>query len=512
MERYDAVVIGGGAVGGWAIKALTEAGLRVALLEAGPQVPAVGQRVKQPVQSQCGACGHENAAYFVDDEENPYSTPADRPFHWFRGRQLGGRMLTWGRRSVRMSDYEFKAASRDGYGEDWPLSYAELAPYYDQVEAFLGVRGAREGLPQLPDGKFLPPIPLTVGDWVFRDAISRRWPDRNLIAARVMTGDHAQLFQAACATGRLTFIPNAVVSRITTAPASRTAETVVYTDRVDHRTREVSGRVVVLCASTIESTRILLNSASPEHPDGLANSSGVVGRYLMDHTCAMSPRMAGIIPQRSLEGDNAGVDGLSYIPNFRNLTEPHGRFIRGYAVEASIDRGLPPRFKARDPALNEAVKEAQKQKVAVFGFVGLGEVLPRFENRVTLDQNRTDAWGIPAAHIDFSYSSNEHEMVRDQLTCLQEMAHEAKFVPLFEDRQLAPPGHSIHEIGTVRMGSNPKSSALNAFNQSWDVPNLFVTDGSCFVTGGSQNPTLTMMALTARACDHIVGQLKRNEL
>lgn len=511
MEHYDALVIGGGAVGGWAIKTLTESGLRVALLEAGPKFPTSNGDLKQPIQSRCVGFCKENSSCYVDDEENPYTTPVDRPFHWFRGRQLGGRMLTWGRRSFRMSDYEFKAASRDGYGEDWPLSYAELAPYYDQVEEFLGVQGSCDGLPQLPDGKFCPPNPFTVGDWIFQDALCRRWPDRRLIPARIMVGHHAQLFKAAVKTGRLTFIPNAVVSQITTAPGSRHASGVIYTDRVDHCIHEISGRIVVLCASTIESTRILLNSAAPDHPDGLANSSGVVGRYLMDHNFSFPARMAGIIPHRTCD-PNEGSVGLSYIPNFRNLFEPHGRFIRGYAIEALIDRGLPSSDMAGFPAVRATIDEALRRKVAAFGFAALGETLPRLENRVTLDKNRKDAWGIPAAHIDFSYSHNEHEMVRDQLICLREMVHEAKFEPLFEEPDLATPGQSIHEVGTIRMGSNPKSSALNKFNQSWDVPNLFVTDGSCFVTAGSQNPTLTMMAITVRACDYIVSRLKRYEL
>lgn len=560
---YDAIVIGSGATGGWAAKELTERGMTVLLLEAGrtldptkdfhehtwpyqlPYRNMVSQqwlfRERQPIQSKCYACNEYSHHFFVDDIDNPYTTPEDKPFDWIRCRILGGRTNVWGRQSYRLSDYELKAASRDGYGDDWPISYADLEPYYDKVEAFIGVSGSLEGLPQLPDGKFLPPMKMTCAEMQLKRAVERQWKDRRVIIGRaaILTAplhgrapchycghcdrgcstwsyfsSPGSTLPAALKTKRLTIRTNAVVSHILVDADTGKAKGVAFIDRLTKKAGEVFGRVIVLCASTIESTRILLNSATRQHPAGLGNSSGLLGCYLMDHIYGIS--ISGIV--RGLEkfpssGDDGRANGI-YIPKFRNITERHPRFIRGYGIQAAAQRGLIPPMIKSIPGFGLSLKEMIREAKGLvpFWMSAFGEMLPRRENRVTLNRDKKDAWGIPVAHIECTHSDNEREMARDMLESLKEMAQAAGFEIVRENGRPAPPGLAIHEVGTARMGNDPKTSVLNRWNQCWDVKNLFVTDGSCFVTSGCQNPTLTMMALTARACDYIVEEYRRGNL
>jgi choline dehydrogenase-like flavoprotein len=508
-DSYDAIVVGSGATGGWAAKELTEGGLRVALLEAGPMLSfdaeapdsAVVDPGRQSIQSLCYAFNNQTSHLFVDDVENPYSFPEEEPFNWIRSRQVGGRLHVWGRMSLRMSDFEFKAASRDGIGEDWPISYADLAPYYDRVEQYLKVCGTPERLPQLPDGDFLEPPPLSTGEQGFKSAVERQWSTRNVTSARMVQGPPDITLVAAMRTGRLTLYPNSVASQIVMDGRTDRARSVAFVDRVTRQEGELDARVIVLCASTIESTRLLLNSATPDHPGGLANSSGALGHYLMDHTYGIG--IDGIAPQRSR---NTG-DRMSYgcvIPAFRNITEPEVEFVRGYGVELQVSPPVGGRLRR--------LRSLGRPWGGWFWMRTFGEVLPRFENHVSVDPVRTDAWGIPAAHIVCRYGENELRMAADQLHCLQEMAEVAGFHIIETRSNLAPPGLSIHEMGTARMGSDPDISVLNPHNQSWDVRNLFVTDGACFTSSGFQNPTLTMMAITVRACDHVVEKLRKREL
>ena len=511
---YDAIVVGAGASGGWAAKTLTEGGIQVLLLDAGDTPRQrkwqllkqdlhrklkyrgkVDQRTlsmqRQPIQSKTPAWDW-NFDCFVDDIDNPYTTPEDKPFVWLRSRQVGGRMVakTHGRQLYRLSDHDFKAASRDGFGQDWPIDHAGLASYYDRVERWVGVRGTVANLPHLPDSVYQPPQPLSGAEEQLKTAIEAHWSDRHVIPGR--TAPPPSTVPAAQKTGRLTLRSNAIAHHVIVDPQTGRAKGVAVVDRYSRRSYEVFAKVVVLCASTIESTRLLLNSATPQHPNGLGNSSGVLGHYLMDHVNSVN--IAGIVPQPEQFAPGLPAGGF-YIPQFRNLHDRHPDFLRGYGIQGSAARELP--------------EHADR---VTFGMRAFGEMLPRFENCVTLNPDRQDAWGIPVAHISCAFSDNEYAMAQDKLQTLQEMAEAAGFVVESASHTLAPPGMAFHETGTARMGADPKTSVLNSFNQSWDVKNLFVTDGSCFVSQGCQNPTLTIMALTVRACDYILDQFRRGEL
>lgn len=524
-ESFDAIVVGSGASGGWAAKELTERGLRVALLDAGPKVPfadvgsernAGGQGAgqapdaappdaepaagRQEVQSRCYAFEQGTAHLFVDDLDNPYSHPEGKPFDWIRGRVVGGRLHTWGRMCLRLSDWELKAASRDGIGEDWPISYADLEPYYDRVEAYLRVCGTPEGLGQLPDGPFAESPHLSAAELAFKRAVEARWGGRRVTGARIALAPASATLDAAAASGRLSLFPDSVVAQVLMGAEGR-ARGVRFLERETGAERELDARLVMLCASAIESTRILLNSATAEHPRGLANSSGVLGRYLMDHTYGIG--VEGVARQRVHRPGESTLYGCA-IPSFRNVTENEVDFAREYGVEMQIHTPIAGRL--------GRLRAGRRELPGQFWMGSFGEVLPRFENQVTLHEERTDAWGVPIAHIECAYGENEERMAADQLRCLLEMAEAAGLEVEQEHAQLAPPGRSVHEMGTARMGSDPQSSVLNPHNQSWDVPNLFITDGACFVSGGYQNPTLTMMALTVRACEYATTAFERGEL
>jgi choline dehydrogenase-like flavoprotein len=560
---YDAIIVGSGATGGWAAKELAEKGMRVIVLEAGRKLDPmkdftehtwpyevkyrgnVGNRTlfreRQPIQSKCYACNEYGNHFFVDDIDNPYTTPDAKPFDWIRGRHVGGRTIMWGRQVYRLSDYELKAATRDGYGEDWPISYSDLAPYYDRVEEFIGVSGSVENVANLPDGKFLPPMKLTCGEWALKRAVESRWKDRRVMIGRaaILTRRHkgrapchycghcdrgcttssyfsspGSTLPAAMKTGRCELRPNSVASHIIIDSNTGKAKGVAVIDQITKKGFEVMGKVVVLCASTIESTRLLLNSASRQHPAGLGNSSGELGNCLMDHTYAIS--IGGVVPSVAnypYNHDDGRANGV-YIPKFRNVAERHQKFIRGYGIQGSVQRGMLPTTIKSIPGFGSEYKKLVRdaKAPAPFWMAAFGEMLPRRENRVTINKDVKDAWGIPVAHIECTHSDNEREMMRDGLESLKEMADAAGFETTYANPFLAPPGLAIHEVGTARMGSDPKKSILNKFNQSWDVKNLFVTDGACFVSSGCQNPTLTMMALTVRACDYIIDQHKKGNL
>jgi glucoside 3-dehydrogenase (cytochrome c) catalytic subunit len=550
-DIYDALVVGSGATGGWAAKQLTEAGMRVAVLEAGGKVrpkefsehvqpyqlkyrglsPEIKKR--RPIQSQIYACRESNYKWFVDDIENPYTTPKDKPFSWIRQRVLGGRSLSWGRQSYRMGDLDFKAASRDGYGEDWPISYAELKPYYETVEKYVGISGQAEGLDQLPDSIFQPPMHMTCGERLLRDAVGKKMGrtvtmGRVAILTRPLNGRAACHYCGPCeqgcmtysyfsspfttikdaaATGRLTLITDAVASHITTDRATGKASGVAYIDRHTRAPREVRAKVVVLCASTLESTRLMLNSA----PGGLGNSSGVLGRYLMDHI--YHGGASGELPMFEANpwfGPPQRPNGI-YIPRFRNLdrTSTNG-FIRGYGYQGRSS----PQFSYDAPGFGAEYKKAVREQGKWNIDLGVwGECLPRYENRVEIDTNRTDAWGIPVLNVNMTWGDNDLKVWQDGQEQGAEMlaAAGAKNVRITSEKPSVP-GFCIHEVGTARMGDDPKKSVLNAYNEAHDVKNLFVTDGAAWVSVGCQNPTLTMMALTVRACDRIVDRFKKSEL
>lgn len=527
---FQAIVVGSGAAGGWAAKELTENGLTVLLLEAGrslsqeadfPMPPPGESRIltrltrgltRQSVQMRCPAYNARTQRFFVDDRENPYTTPADKPFNWFRGRQIGGRLPTWGRVVVRMSDLEFKGASRDGIGTDWPLSYADLVPAYDKVERFLEVLGDADGIAGVPDGVYRGSVALTPAEAAFKLAVERAFPDRRVIAARVTRHDRERVpatLRAALRTGRLVLRSNAVVRRILVDPATGKATGVELTDRITHVPEEVRARAVILCASTIESVRILLNSACPRHPAGIGNSSGRLGRGLVDHLLLGLGGPSPCVPSESDDAEDAdpydfGKATGFYIPRFRNVDRPHTGFRRGYAMQGGIGRG---------PA---------------WYLMAHGEMLTQADNRVRVDPDKRDAWGIPVARIECTWSANETAMIEDAAIAMREMVAaaglEIRMPPsgrLLEKlafnawkRWLQSrsgaflPGSAIHELGGAAMGDDPATSVLNAFGQCWDAPNVVVTDGACFASGCSQNVTLTIMALTVRACEHLVREYR----
>lgn len=492
---YDAIVVGAGAAGGWCVKVLTARGLNVLLLDAGP-LPDVArsrpssepapdheqQRDRQPVQSRQRSYNSTNCHFYIDDLDNPYVAPA--PFNWIRSRQVGGRTLLWARNAPRMSDYELQPARSE---HRWPISYADLAPHYDRVESYHGVLGVPEGLPQLPDGRFCGPPPVPADFEAIRERVRARFPDRRVVLTRRMIEDrdtsrypqHSSLgstIRDAEATGRLTVQPSAIVSRVLTDESgSATGVEVVSAEG----RREIRGRLVILAASTIETVRILLNSATERHPAGLGNSSGTLGHYLLDHF--VGPRVFAVAPRPS--GAEFPDDGLFSIPRFRNLERPAERFEGGYSILGWTQ-----------PEPDSRIG----MHLAVWG-----EVLPRRSNRVTLDRSRLDRFGVPLARIEYGYGDNERVMAEDALTAMQEICAAAHYQVREATSELITAGTSAHELGGARMGDEPSSSVVDRWNRCWDAKNLFVIDGACFATAGWQNPTLTIMAIAARASEHM---------
>jgi choline dehydrogenase-like flavoprotein len=552
---YDVIVIGSGASGGWASKRLAEAGLRVALLEAGkPQSDTnftehkpefelkYRDRAKEilrktrPIQSRF-ACSEYNAEWFVNDLEEPYTTPTDQPFLWMgRLRVTGGRTNVWGRVSLRFSDLDFKAASHDGYGEDWPLSYKDLEPYYDLVEKYVGITGMAEDLEHLPDGQFQPPMPLTCQETIFRERAREKLGRTVTLArsanlTRPLNGrgpchycgpcergcmTHSYFNAAfttvpdALRTGNCTLISNAMVHKVLMDESSNRVKGVLYVDRNTKQTRQLYARVVVLCAQTQESTRILLNSSTFDYPNGLANSSGVLGHYLTAHV--RSGGGAGEFPsfgERPTLGGPIKPVGI-YVPRFRNLKNqpPAKTFLRGYGYEgeSSID------FNWHAPGFGEAFKKSLLEPHPSLNITGFGEVLPRWENHVETDPGVKDIYGIPVLKIHMADGENENAMIKDMGDSAGEMLEAAGAKNIHTYAHPSAPRWALHEAGTARMGADSKKSVLNQFQQTHDVKNLFVMDASGFTSNPCQNPTLTIMTLCVRSCDFLMGELKRGEI
>jgi choline dehydrogenase-like flavoprotein len=558
-NTYDAIIVGSGITGGWAAKELTEKGLNTLVLEAGRSIVPERDYVehtpvwelkfrgwddhaerekKQHVQRECYyACDEYSNKFFVSDVENPYTNTPGKHFSWIRGRQVGGKSITWGRQSYRWSDLDFEANLKDGIAADWPIRYADIEPWYSYVEEFAGISGQAEGLPQLPDSKFLPPMEMTCVEQDMREALTKHFDDRIMTIGRsaVLTRVHKgraachycgvchrgcitqsyfsslnSTLPAAIKTGRMTLRPYSVVHSLTFDPKTRRVTGVKVIDGQTKTAMEFKAKVFFLNASTLESTRILLNSATTEFPNGLANSSGELGHNLMDHH--MGAGAGGIMPGHEDKMPFGNRPNGIYIPRFRNVKTKQKDFIRGYGYQGGgsregWNRGM--LMSGFGVDFKNALKKPGPWRMAVGGF---GECLPYHENYVEINKDKLDAWGIPTLTINCAWGENEKTMSKDIAMQAADMLAAAGAKEIYMYQEMSSPGLGIHEMGTARMGRDPKTSVLNEHNQAHDAKNLFMTDGACMASASCVNPSLTYMALTARACDFAVSAMKRNEL
>jgi len=561
---FDAIVVGSGMSGGWAAKELCERGLKVLVIERGQHVEhgadyndmqevwEVENRGRIPeeeldehyqVQRGCYALNTANKHLFVKDSDHPYETPEGRPFAWLRGYHLGGRSLLWARHSYRWSEMDFEANKKDGHGVDWPIRYGDLAPWYDHVERFAGITGERVGLEHLPDGEFQPAMPLNCAESDFKAHIEANYPDRTLIMGRIAhltqpTQEQQSLGRGSCQyrdlcyrgcsfgayfsalsatlpaaerTGNLTVVTDAIGHSVVYDPATGKASGVRVVDYHTKEGRTYTARMVFLCASAIGSALVMLNSTSERFPNGIANRSGALGRHLMDHISGI--RAGGIYPGHEDQYYSGKRPGGFYIPRYRNLPgQEQEDFVRGFGIQGGIGR-LNWTRAAGQPGVGAELKESLRTPGPWrVGLSGFGEMLPDPSNRVSLHPTKVDKWGIPLPVIDCAYGENEMKIVERCKADIVAMLESAGVQNIEVGGDPAPPGYGIHEMGTARMGRDPSTSVLNGWNQAHDVPNLFVTDGACMASSACQNPSLTYMAVTARAANHAADLLQEGVL
>ncbi len=563
MADFDVIVVGSGMSGGWVAKEMCEQGFKVAVIERGRaisptedysdfidpwDVKYLNRKTKQDeedyrIQSEVYAFQSYTRQFWVKDTEHPYETAPGTDFTWLRGYHEGGKSIMWARQSYRLSEIDFEANKKDGHGVDWPVRYADLAPWYDHVERFAGISGSLEGLDILPDGVFQPPHDLTCAELDFKGKIESEFPGRRVIPGRAANlteptqeqldlgrgkcqarnhcfqgcsfgayfSSNSATLPAARRTGNMTFIPNRAVHEVIIDEATGRAAGVETVDIKTGESSRVTARVVFLNAGTIPSTMIMLNSAHAGAPNGLGNSSGQLGRNLMDHHSGA--RGTAVLPGHLDKHTFGRRPNGFYIPRFRNHTEEAEGFVRGYGYQGGAMRtswwsamnkkgiGEDLKFDARTPG---------PWRISVVAF---GEVLPNENNQIRLHETKTDKWGFPIPIMDATWGDNERNMVRQATRDTIAMLEAAGGTDIWTDDpdtiEPAPPGIGIHEMGTARMGHDPATSVLNKWNQSWDIPNLFITDGSFMTSAGCQNPSLTYMAFSARAANHAAELMKQ---
>ena len=548
-DTYDAIIVGSGITGGWAAKELCEKGLKVLLLERGRNVehPDYPTATKDPwefphrlhlseedkkihyVQSRHYSLKEDNKHFYINDIENPYEEA--KRFDWIRGDTVGGRSLLWARACYRWSDLDFEANVKDGHGVDWPIRYKDIAPWYSYVESFVGVSGSIENIPQLPDGVFQPPFEMNVVEKFFKGQIEKAYTDRKVIMGRTanltkpvqgrglcMSRDlchrgcpygayfstNAGTFPAAYATGNLTVRPHSLVNKVIYDEQRQKATGLEVIDMQTRETLTFKARLVFLNAATVATTFILLNSTSSRFPNGLGNGSGQVGRNLMDHHKGLSAsaKVDGFEDRYYYGRRPTGV----YIPRFKNVDKREPGFLRGYQYGASAFRGRGGQNKGIGAEFKDSLTEPGGWSVGLWAF---GECLPYADNRVTLNHNKTDKWGRPLIVVDCEFRENEKAMHQDMGKTAAEMLDKAGLKDINIGGAISFPGNANHEMGTARMGLDPKTSVLNSFNQMHEVKNVFITDGSCMTSSSCVNPSLTYMALTARACDYAVKEMRK---
>ena len=557
-NNFDAIVIGTGVSGGWAAKELTEKGLKTLVLERGRMVKHIEDyttmnmdewdfpagdvktseiRKRQPVQTRTGQVKEHSKHFFVDDLDHPYNEI--KPFNWLRGYHVGGRSLTWGRQVYRLSDFDFEANLKEGVAVDWPIRYKDIAPWYDYVEEYIGISGEKLGLPQLPDGKFLKPMEMHCVEKDLKKSLHENYDDRTLTIGRVAHitegtkkglgrvscqyrnrcrrgcpygsyfSSNSSTIPAAEETGNLTLRPNSIAFEIIYDENQKKATGVKVIDTETKITYEYKSKVVFLCASAVATASILLQSKSNRFPNGMGNDSGELGHNLMDHHFQVGAK--GVSDSHEDKYFTGRRPNGIYLPRFRNLGGKTNRkdFLRGYGYQGGGSRG------SHKPSSIESAygvkfkEELLKPREWVISLGAFGEILPYHDNKLTLDYNKTDKWGLPTISFDAKIRENELNMRKDMKNQAIEMLENAGFKNVKGHDNNYVMGHGIHEMGTARMGRNPKTSVLNGNNQIHSVPNVYVTDGAFMTSAGCTNPSITYMAMTARAVNHAVNELKK---
>jgi len=560
-NKFDAIVIGAGMTGGWAAKEFTEQGLNTLLLERGPNIEHIkdypttnlqpwelkhrgrltSKDLKEnPIVSRCYAYREDAKHFFVKDNEHKYNQI--KPFDWIRGYQVGGKSIMWARQVQRWSNFDFEGPARDGFAVDWPIRYKDLENWYSYVERFVGVSGNKDGLEILPDGEFLKPWESNVVEQYFSNQVKKNYKDRHVIYGRCahltesrpifikqgrglcMSRNICQrgcplggyfnanstLIPWALNTGNLTLKSNSVVHSVLYDEDQRKAIGVRVIDSITKSSKDYFAKVLFVTASTLNTNLILLNSKSKRFPNGLGNDSGLLGKYIAFHNyrATISAEYEGF-SEFTTEGAKPTTH---YVPRFRNVFKQETDFLRGYAAGF---QATPIRYTSKEGIGENLKNNLLKTKETGIWSVGshmMGETIPKVSNMVTLDKEKTDQWGIPLLNIDVDYDDNDEKMIQDFYEQFSEMYTKAGFSNIKISDNNRRPGNDIHEMGGVRMGREPNTSLLNSWNQLHHCKNVFVTDGSCMTSTSTQNPSLTFMAITARAANYAINQLKKGNI